>query len=164
MLVGAPAPVSIRRADYWLVEAGERGQLCGEVVVSIRRADYWLVEGRKHPYLGLKCRMFQSAGRIIGWLKGSVVASLTSSVIVSIRRADYWLVEVGRSWRGLCGVPVSIRRADYWLVEEGQARLVTPLVRVSIRRADYWLVEAARTTRARRGFACFNPPGGLLVG
>ena len=117
MLVGAPAPVSIRRADYWLVEAGERGQLCGEVVVSIRRADYWLVEGRKHPYLGLKCRMFQSAGRIIGWLKGSVVASLTSSVIVSIRRADYWLVEELYGPCDIAYAAVSIRRADYWLVE-----------------------------------------------
>ena len=36
--------VSIRRADYWLVEVLERGLLPPSPCVSIRRADYWLVE------------------------------------------------------------------------------------------------------------------------
>ena len=37
--------------------------------------------------------MFQSAGRIIGWLKRSGVEECAASEPVSIRRADYWLVE-----------------------------------------------------------------------
>ena len=85
--------------------------------------------------------MFQSAGRIIGWLKFSCVQDNRSGIEVSIRRADYWLVEVDKvadqhksvkfqsagriiGWlkprrrkAGLAGARVSIRRADYWLVE-----------------------------------------------
>ena len=36
---------------------------------------------------------FQSAGRIIGWLKHSPQAPRRRHGGVSIRRADYWLVE-----------------------------------------------------------------------
>ena len=67
---GRQAGVSIRRADYWLVEVRERGRCYG---------------GR---------RWFQSAGRIIGWLKSGEDAPFTCRWAVSIRRADYWLVEV----------------------------------------------------------------------
>ena len=38
--------VSIRRADYWLVEARHPGRKTERRLVSIRRADYWLVEVR----------------------------------------------------------------------------------------------------------------------
>ena len=134
--------VSIRRADYWLVEDTTFIEMTGAEYVSIRRADYWLVEvsfvliimvnsaafqsaGRiigwlKHPRCrcGLVVQAFQSAGRIIGWLKPPCPAALFSSREVSIRRADYWLVEgwaQSGCWR-VCGV--SIRRADYWLVED----------------------------------------------
>ena len=37
--------------------------------VSIRRADYWLVEGQVPVRLAHTGLGFQSAGRIIGWLK-----------------------------------------------------------------------------------------------
>ena len=60
--------------------------------------------------------VFQSAGRIIGWLKWKAVIEEYQIKMVSIRRADYWLVEGGR--------------------------------------------RGARCSSA----ACFNPPGGLLVG
>ena len=41
------AVVSIRRADYWLVEAMTPNAVRLMVKVSIRRADYWLVEGKR---------------------------------------------------------------------------------------------------------------------
>ena len=132
--------------------------------------------------------MFQSAGRIIGWLKLNPAARVRGQVLVSIRRADYWLVEDRPRADNGTARRVSIRRADYWLVEgvvlphEGVKRLV------SIRRADYWLVEAPAFTlfdQAIQKFQSagriigwlklavrrlpwsakgFNPPGGLLVG
>ena len=37
--------VSIRRADYWLVEGMSEADAVEFFRVSIRRADYWLVEG-----------------------------------------------------------------------------------------------------------------------
>ena len=46
-----------------------RWQLLSEV--SIRRADYWLVEA-KADWNGQPNTVFQSAGRIIGWLKDGV--------------------------------------------------------------------------------------------
>ena len=39
------------------------------------------------------CNPFQSAGRIIGWLKAQDIAEMLIARKVSIRRADYWLVE-----------------------------------------------------------------------
>ena len=63
-------------------------------VVSIRRADYWLVE--EEYYNAQVCRLqFQSAGRIIGWLKLERQGRDVSDTPVSIRRADYWLDEAG---------------------------------------------------------------------
>ena len=84
--------------------------------------------------------MFQSAGRIIGWLKPKSPPKPPPTLPVSIRRADYWLVEA--SWAGRLTLSrcVSIRRADYWLVEDRQ-----------------WHADGHH----RHGF---NPPGGLLVG
>ena len=41
------------------------------IEVSIRRADYWLVEVTYVDYIGSSVKKFQSAGRIIGWLKSS---------------------------------------------------------------------------------------------
>ena len=64
--------VSIRRADYWLVEEYMMKVALADVIVSIRRADYWLVEA------------------------GYATANPAGSTKVSIRRADYWLVEVPR--------------------------------------------------------------------
>ena len=61
--------VSIRRADYWLVEGASFNPIYARWMVSIRRADYWLVEAK----MGFKA---------------------DAAKIVSIRRADYWLVEV----------------------------------------------------------------------
>ena len=91
---------------------------------------------------------FQSAGRIIGWLKPVHSPQASRPIGVSIRRADYWLVEAYNPV-----VPhktfdlVSIRRADYWLVEVHD---VVPVrlryEKVSIRRADYWLVEAKQAS------------------
>ena len=95
--------VSIRRADYWLVEdVGSSPGAWAIITVSIRRADYWLVEGR-------------NAGHVIH-----------DRLTVSIRRADYWLVEA----HGWCAfdhlLAVSIRRADYWLVEARSAGMPAP--------------------------------------
>ena len=39
------------------------------LTVSIRRADYWLVEGNRLAPTMPRMNEFQSAGRIIGWLK-----------------------------------------------------------------------------------------------
>ena len=61
--------VSIRRADYWLVEDDNRGRSSLSDAVSIRRADYWLVEEERVRICQGTNRLFQSAGRIIGWLK-----------------------------------------------------------------------------------------------
>ena len=86
--------VSIRRADYWLVEdVGSSPGAWAIITVSIRRAVYWLVEGRPAYRRNLL-------------------------LLVSIRRADYWLVE-GRNAGHVIHdrLTVSIRRADYWLVE-----------------------------------------------
>ena len=41
---GAKSNVSIRRADYWLVEGRVATPVAVNPLVSIRRADYWLVE------------------------------------------------------------------------------------------------------------------------
>ena len=66
--------------------------------------------------------MFQSAGRIIGWLKDFIPGTLQDFDDVSIRRADYWLVELKELLALLQTSVVSIRRADYWLVEPRQRR------------------------------------------
>ena len=60
---------------------------------------------------------FQSAGRIIGWLKFQGLPLLSQLTRVSIRRADYWLVEGPLTPSVTTHDAVSIRRADYWLVE-----------------------------------------------
>ena len=92
---------------------------------------------------------FQSAGRIIGWLKEYYLVNLARFMVVSIRRADYWLVEAeGRRYR-LSDIEVSIRRADYWLVEVETIACAPRSGEVSIRRADYWLVEASTAPHAR---------------
>ena len=52
-------------------------------IVSIRRADYWLVEVRGVGGAALPAPTFQSAGRIIGWLK-----AWRRGDAVSIRRAN----------------------------------------------------------------------------
>ena len=109
-------------------------------IVSIRRADYWLVEDQRSYQQSHDLPLFQSAGRIIGWLKHHCDFSLCLSLSVSIRRADYWLVEATH-------IGLRCSRGS-----------------VSIRRADYWLVEAPLQARPRTATACFNPPGGLLVG
>ena len=133
--------------------------------------------------------MFQSAGRIIGWLKLTSIGLSDDVIKVSIRRADYWLVE-GASRTSKSDVQKQFQSAGRiigWLktIEQGRARIAAI---VSIRRADYWLVEAlggldtipfiefqsagriigwlkcrgARATQS--GSPSFNPPGGLLVG
>ena len=61
--------VSIRRADYWLVEGPKATAIRRQRGVSIRRADYWLVEAATNVVNVHKVHLFQSAGRIIGWLK-----------------------------------------------------------------------------------------------
>ena len=63
------------------------------VEVSIRRADYWLVEVKRALVMRTRHNRFQSAGRIIGWLKDKLRGSPHAPQRVSIRRADYWLVE-----------------------------------------------------------------------
>ena len=133
--------------------------------VSIRRADYWLVED-VGLYGQTGCgKEFQSAGRIIGWLKLGGGISFFVAGIVSIRRADYWLVEVRASVYGGRCEAVSIRRADYWLVEDATIRRCADCGDVSIRRADYWLVEVLTLlVLPHHEVIGFNPPGGLLVG
>ena len=85
--------------------------------VSIRRADYWLVEDDRHPQRVGGEAQFQSAGRIIGWLKRvTVAASPLLLVFQSAGRIIGWL----KSTRLILSYriyTVSIRRADYWLVE-----------------------------------------------
>ena len=112
----------------------------------------------------MKLCMFQSAGRIIGWLKSSYrIGRFRSAMFQSAGRIIGWLkslrVPLDRFKRR-----VSIRRADYWLVEGRREAPLGRRVAVSIRRADYWLVEAQRQGRSQRQGRCFNPPGGLLVG
>ena len=70
--------------------------------------------------------LFQSAGRIIGWLKRLSVGQAIERSDVSIRRADYWLVEVHFKRRNVYRRRVSIRRADYWLVEVVTLQEVQP--------------------------------------
>ena len=58
--------VSIRRADYWLVEATESGVVVVEWTVSIRRADYWLVEeGRQVASPNAPCKRFNPPGGLL---------------------------------------------------------------------------------------------------
>ena len=64
-------------------------------MVSIRRADYWLVEVALRLSSRFARSAFQSAGRIIGWLKARTDGGEDHGTLVSIRRADYWLVEGG---------------------------------------------------------------------
>ena len=73
--VNAARPVSIRRADYWLVEALSPVYGGNDTSISIRRADYWLVEGLLGVDGYSMLSAFQSAGRIIGWLKALVAAT-----------------------------------------------------------------------------------------
>ena len=108
--------------------------------------------------------MFQSAGRIIGWLKSAEARSASARAIVSIRRADYWLVEDeyrdGLDWESW----VSIRRADYWLVE-GSLYGVAASVKIVFQSAGRiigWLKDVALPNDVL--WSDFNPPGGLLVG
>ena len=63
------------------------------IIVSIRRADYWLVEDGHGVGGAFVVHKFQSAGRIIGWLKFAAILIWGPYGQVSIRRADYWLVE-----------------------------------------------------------------------
>ena len=91
--------------------------------------------------------LFQSAGRIIGWLKMSIQKDGPFLCAVSIRRADYWLVEgLAASFTRFKRF-VSIRRADYWLVEVLCCSRQGGPSKVSIRRADYWLVEVGADGR-----------------
>ena len=83
---------------------------------------------------------FQSAGRIIGWLKPVIFhSSLSPEEFQSAGRIIGWL----KRW---CNCYAFIIKA------------------VSIRRADYWLVEVILTVPTGTYIPCFNPPGGLLVG
>ena len=110
--------------------------------------------------------MFQSAGRIIGWLKGRGLPQALLVVDVSIRRADYWLVEVDPDGikQALDDAFQSAGRIIGWLKPVPPRRQRSTGL-VSIRRADYWLVEAVSSARCERANGpCFNPPGGLLVG
>ena len=134
-------PVSIRRADYWLVEEGTRTPTpFASRSVSIRRADYWLVEELVSVTLG------------------------TVASCVSIRRADYWLVEASHSGGTEDAEAVSIRRADYWLVE-GQAHWLcsSDIQFQSAGRIIGWLKQTGRLAPCQQR-PRFNPPGGLLVG
>ena len=91
---GVTNVVSIRRADYWLVEGLRLAIIEREpLAVSIRRADYWLVEVSRSAISEVAVFLFQSAGRIIGWLKEWDANAVQTFALVSIRRADYWLVE-----------------------------------------------------------------------
>ena len=83
---------------------------------------------------------FQSAGRIIGWLKRQCEAVLAMvQQFQSAGRIIGWLKYT--TYPGLARLPP-----------------------VSIRRADYWLVEAILPTETPSLTIRFNPPGGLLVG
>ena len=83
---------------------------------------------------------FQSAGRIIGWLK---------LIATSKKPLTHQFQSAGR----IIG----------WL-KHGLPFCGGMFARVSIRRADYWLVEVAVVFVAPLGLSRFNPPGGLLVG
>ena len=87
--------------------------------------------------------MFQSAGRIIGWLKCvRLPVLLDVSVFQSAGRIIGWLKLDIHAFDCIDAYTVSIRRADYWLVEEDRGfRAYFLPYAVSIRRADYWLVE-----------------------
>ena len=88
---------SAGRIIVWLKPYNfRRMAFCG--VVSIRRADYWLVEGNRLAPTMPRMNEFQSAGRIIGWLKQAAHKQRSGTSSVSIRRADYWLVEANPRW------------------------------------------------------------------
>ena len=133
--------VSIRRADYWLVEAHTKRGLFNQIRVSIRRADYWLVEGKWYPESNQLLGMFQSAGRIIGWLKFLNPQRSPVRQNVSIRRADYWLVEA----------IIATLRAAIENVFQSAGRIIG------------WL-KSTSSASISVIVSCFNPPGGLLVG
>ena len=84
--------ISIRRADYWLVEeVATQSGIRDDQFQSAGRIIGWLkVHGIRRKDAG---GLFQSAGRIIGWLKFLTTRSCCFISLVSIRRADYWLVE-----------------------------------------------------------------------
>ena len=87
--------VSIRRADYWLVEASHADRCAWQLSAfqSAGRIIGWLKYGTGSGAIGASSQ-FQSAGRIIGWLKHcATIRSSADCGDVSIRRADYWLVE-----------------------------------------------------------------------
>ena len=137
--------VSIRRADYWLVEGRLTCSTGRSGNVSIRRADYWLVEVDAAVAAIADTVEFQSAGRIIGWLKEQVSPLPVPHIVVSIRRADYWLVEERGLgwWHKRLRMFQSAGRIIGWLKSQLQKHLAHWLA-VSIRRADYWLVEEHR--------------------
>ena len=130
--------------------------------VSIRRADYWLVEVAPRQLGYSPMFRFQSAGRIIGWLKEPAQWHNAKGYCVSIRRADYWLVEARQMLRLQKIALVSIRRADYWLVEEVVGMAPNASRAVSIRRADYWLVEAGHYVDIVVGVGRFQSAGRII--
>ena len=85
--------VSIRRADYWLVEdlAPLIPYFCGEKFQSAGRIIGWLKHS--HCLIAPYNRKFQSAGRIIGWLKLAFYIRIILQVLFqSAGRIIGWLL------------------------------------------------------------------------
>ena len=100
--------VSIRRADYWLVEVRGVGgaALPAPTFQSAGRIIGWLKRRQSREICSLLSE-FQSAGRIIGWLKtDDFIRSKYGAKFQSAGRIIGWL----KAWRR--GDAVSIRRAN----------------------------------------------------
>ena len=96
-------------------------QCAAEVRVSIRRADYWLVEGVAVVYKSEATARFQSAGRIIGWLKAVIAVEHTAfDKFQSAGRIIGWLKVASTSTSGRRVAFQSAGRIIGWLKTGGR--------------------------------------------
>ena len=163
-----PAFVSIRRADYWLVEESAPQAAHQQINARFQSAGRIIGWLKKFTLPTLTIlEKFQSAGRIIGWLKKrSGVVRVVNEQFQSAGRIIGWLKNIvtiihaqiikfqsaGRiiGWLKMGTFLSMVRRKQFqsagriigWLKLRPRQHL-RGIVVVSIRRADYWLVEVS---------------------